>query len=109
MALLGSSLWTCSASDQTLRYWDGNAAAGQALRKIGTVFEGNDGVTLSVVDNMLWFGCSDGNIRIWDPQTKTLIKTLDKKHSSAITHIIVTNRTVWVAGSDSLISVWLLS
>eukprot|EP00026_Physarum_polycephalum_P000314 Phypoly_transcript_00314.p1 GENE.Phypoly_transcript_00314~~Phypoly_transcript_00314.p1 ORF type:complete len:1738 (-),score=158.13 Phypoly_transcript_00314:23-5236(-) len=110
MTLVSQSLWTCSAADHTLRFWDTSTPPGQqALRKLGTVFEGNDGISLGKVNGLLWFGGANGVIRIWDPETKTVTKTLEKKHYAAITSVALTNKTVWVGSMDNLISVWLLS
>jgi small GTP-binding protein len=90
--------------DRIIRYWerDTNSSFNVATEYIGA---GSEVRCLAIDKNLILAGCEDGSIRIWDRESKDLIRSL-KGHNGSVTAVLLSGDRVLTASADTTIRLW---
>ena len=95
MLVVGNTIWAANQNNQLISIWDTKTHS-----QIGTITNAHHIVDMLLVGPLVWTCAKDRTIRLYDVQTKIMVKELQGTHDDGVTAISM------AGGSDSWLKVW---
>ena len=98
---LAEDILISGGGDGTIKLWNLDVESGGAIKVLATLENGDNSVlSLAINDTLLYAGRLEGEVNVWDLETRQLIQTVTAFTASDVLTLSIIHGCIFTGGAD---------